>query len=384
MQVPTRLLTRCRQPRHASTSARPVDSPDKPQRFVFVDALRGIAAMWVVLYHTFEAKQVANLELWLPKWTAQLIHKGHLGVAIFFVLSGFVIAHSVDRRRVNAPYVGWFMLRRAVRLDPPYWTSILATIVASRHVARPSYSTLLAHMFYLQDLLQLTPISPIYWTLCLEIQLYLVFVLLLAMARHFRFGSTDRRSLRILFAAAAVVAALFPTGLVREETLPAGLFLRSWYAFFGGAFAYWALDGTIRRSAFYLWAGALAAAAIYVHNAGAVVSMAIAALLLEVGRAGKLRDWLNYRPLQFLGKISYSLYLMHGPIGGWILAYAFYHLTPHTAPWELFWLLVALAANCIGAWLFWRLIEAPCIRLARLCRPSDQPVGPSPLSGVAL
>jgi peptidoglycan/LPS O-acetylase OafA/YrhL len=359
-----------------------VRDPVKPQRFVFVDALRGIAAMWVVLYHTSESKQITNLEPLLPKWTAELIHMGHLGVIIFFVLSGFVIAHSVDRRRVDAPYIGWFMLRRAVRLDPPYWISIVATVVANRHVAMPSYGALLAHMFYLQDLLQIQPISPIYWTLCVEIQLYLVFVLLLAIARSFRFGGTDRRSLLIVFAAAGVVALLFPTGLVHYDILPPGFFLRMWFTFLGGVFAYWAFDGTIPRAAFYVWAGALVAGAIYVHYPGAILSGALAALLLEVGRARKLCEWLNYGPLQFLGKVSYSLYLMHGPIGGWLMAFAFYHLTPRTASWESFWLLVALVANCIGAWFFWRLIESPCITLARRCRPSDQRVG-SLLSRVA-
>ena len=50
----------------------------------------------------------------------------------------------------------------------------------------------------LQDLLRLTPLSSIYWTLSLEIQLYLVFALLLAIAHRFRSDSADRRCLLIL------------------------------------------------------------------------------------------------------------------------------------------------------------------------------------------
>ena len=352
----------------------PRDSPERPQRFVFVDALRGIAAMWVVLYHIFEAKQVAHLELMLPKWTGQFIHMGYLGVAIFFVLSGFVITHSVDRQRVNAAYVGWFMIRRSVRLDPPYWASIMATLAVGAHAEMPSYGTLLAHMFYLQDLLRIKPLSPIYWTLCLEIQLYLVFALLVGIARRFRSSSTDLRSLFIIFTAAAQVAGVFPVGLVYEATLPAGLFLPRWYAFLVGTFACWAVEGTIRRSTFYVYAGALLAGAINIHDVDAVVSVVVGVLLLEVGRAGNLRDWLNWRPLQFLGRISYSLYLLHGPITSVTLGYTLYRLTPRTASWELFWLVIVLAANCIVAWLFWRLVENPFMILARHCRPSVQRV----------
>jgi peptidoglycan/LPS O-acetylase OafA/YrhL len=343
-------------------------SPENPQRFVFVDALRGIAAMSVVLYHAFEAKQVANLELELPKWTGQLIHHGYLGVAIFFVLSGFVIAHSVDRRRVDASYVGWFVIRRSVRLDPPYWAAILLTIAVGVQAGTPTHPTVLAHLIYVQDLLQLEPISPIYWTLCLEMQLYVVFAVLLGIAHHFQSSRTDRRSLLIIFTAAALVAAVFPVGLVYEETLPAGLFLPKWYAFLVGTFAYWAIDGTIRRSSFYVYAGALFADAVLVHNLDAVVSIAVGASLLEVGRAGRLRSWLNWRSLQFLGTVSYSLYLLHGPITATTLRYTLYRLTPRTASWELLWLMVGLAMSCIGAWFFWRLVERPCVILARRCR----------------
>lgn len=370
MRVPVRLLRCCSHPRRA----RPVDNGEQPQRLVFVDALRGLAAMWVVVYHLFEAKHVANLELLLPKWAGQFIHLGYVGVAIFFVLSGFVIAHSVAGQRVDAAYVGWFVMRRSVRLDPPYWASILATIAIGAHAELPSWPALLAHVLYLQDLLHFKPISPIYWTLCLEIQLYLVFALLLGMAHRFRSSSTDRRSLLIIFAAAAVVAAAFPVGLVYEQTLPAGLFLRKWYTFLVGAFACWAVDGTIGRSLFYAYAGPLFADALGNHNADAIVSTASGALLLEVGRAGRLRDWLNWRPLQFLGRISYSLYLLHGPITAVTLRYTLYRLTPRTASWELLWLMVVLAANCIGAWIFWRLVEKPCMTLARHCRPSPQRV----------
>jgi peptidoglycan/LPS O-acetylase OafA/YrhL len=121
-----------------------------------------------------------------------------------------------------------------------------------------------------------------------------------------------------------------------------------------------------------VYTAVLLAGAINMHNADAIVSIATSALLLEVGRAGKLYDWLNGWMLQFLGKISYSLYLLHGPITAVTLRYTLYSLTPRTAAWELFWLVVVLATNCIGAFLFWRLVEKPFMLLARRCRPSAQ------------
>lgn len=335
-----------------------------------MDALRGLAALWVVLFHAFSAQHMAHLEPMLPNGLTQLMRAGYLGVAVFFVLSGFVIAHSVGRHRVDAPYIGWFALRRSVRLDVPYWASIV--VIIGLRPDMPSAPTMLAHMFYVQDLLHIEPLSSIYWTLCLEMQLYVVFILLLGIAGRVPRRGGNRRALLVVFSLAAVVAAAWPLGLVPEGAPLAGLFLPRWYAFLVGVFACWAVDGTLSRSTFYVYAGALLAGAIRFHNIDALVSIPTAALLLEVGRAGKLLHWLSWRPLQFLGKISYSLYLMHGPIAVVTLRYTLYRLTPRTAAWELFWLVVLLGVTTSGAWLFWRLVEKPCMTLSQRCKPSAQ------------
>ena len=62
------------------------------ERFSFVDALRGIAALAVVLFHAFEGNHIPQLIPVMPRWITDIIDHGNLGVAIFFVLSGFVIA----------------------------------------------------------------------------------------------------------------------------------------------------------------------------------------------------------------------------------------------------------------------------------------------------
>jgi peptidoglycan/LPS O-acetylase OafA/YrhL len=88
-------------------------------RFKFVDALRGIAAVSVVLFHLKEGKHIPNLYALMPKWLQTLFDHGVLGVSIFFVLSGFVIAHSLYKQHVTLRLAGRFMLRRSIRLDPP-------------------------------------------------------------------------------------------------------------------------------------------------------------------------------------------------------------------------------------------------------------------------
>src|SRR5689334_15625966 len=90
-------------------------------RFLFVDALRGFAALGVVIFHFTEADHIPLLASALPAWVVLILNHGNLGVPVFFVLSGFVIAHSVHSERVTMPFAAKFMLRRSLRLDPPYW-----------------------------------------------------------------------------------------------------------------------------------------------------------------------------------------------------------------------------------------------------------------------
>ena len=103
----------------ADVSAAPVQpSP----RFLFIDGLRGIASLAVVIYHLGPAGHLAGrLNQFVPVPIVAIFTRGGLGVAIFFVLSGFVIAYSQRGARVTARYFGNFAFRRV----PSVGSSIL-------------------------------------------------------------------------------------------------------------------------------------------------------------------------------------------------------------------------------------------------------------------
>lgn len=221
----------------------------KPERFTVVHALRGLAALWVVLFHVSEAGHIAGLRSQLPSWADIIFTAGHLGVAIFFALSGFVITHSVAGASITAGYLGRFALRRSIRLDPPYWASILFVVgfgyisaqVKGEAFAPPSFPQVLAHLFYLQTLLGYQQINWVYWTLTYEIQFYLVLVLLIIAAQRLRIPAP----LIVLLPFAATVG--FWLGVV---TPPTGLFVDLWHAFLAGVLAYWAKTSRLALCAF--------------------------------------------------------------------------------------------------------------------------------------
>src|SRR5262249_34471508 len=150
--------------------------------------------MGVVLFHAAEGGHIPAFLQSLPTPFAAAFLHGNLGVAIFFSLSGFVIAHSLRALHVKPAIAARFMLRRAIRLDPPYWTAIAFTIsasVISAHLLAGKTPTpvtpdqIAAHLFYLQEALRYSAISTVFWTLCQEIQFYLGYALLLCAAHTF-------------------------------------------------------------------------------------------------------------------------------------------------------------------------------------------------------
>ena len=146
----------------------------KVPRFVFVDGLRGIAAMSVVLFHAVEGNHITALYAALPPPLALPLRYGNYGVAIFFVLSGFVIAHSLSSKNMTVGAAGRFMLKRSVRLD----TTLLVRYIAGdrlQHLGRGYFDRQARRKIYvtsncracsshLQDVLGYEEINPVFWT----------------------------------------------------------------------------------------------------------------------------------------------------------------------------------------------------------------------------
>jgi peptidoglycan/LPS O-acetylase OafA/YrhL len=106
--------------------------------------LRGIAASGVLLYH-LSVVSMMMLEAYRatsPFWLRHLFGLGSQGVTLFFVLSGFVIAHSLRHDSLSLQSLARFILRRQVRLDPPYWANALRSSRQGESGHSPAQHTL--------------------------------------------------------------------------------------------------------------------------------------------------------------------------------------------------------------------------------------------------
>jgi peptidoglycan/LPS O-acetylase OafA/YrhL len=293
-----------------------------------------------------------------------------------------VIAYSVHGVQISPRFLGNFALRRSIRLDPPYWTTIffvLGLYAAARSfglgedlIDPPSWPQLASHAFYLQDILGYGNLSVGFWSLCIEVQFYLALIIMLGTAQwlHKRLAPTSS------FAGAiCLLAVSAPLALVSLAEYRAGSDWDVWLPhffcmFFLGSLGWWTLGGRVPQPVFWYYV-TLLVARLWLDWSLEIACATVAGVTIYlVGRRGRLADWLGARSLQYLGRISYSLYLIHYPISWIIVSFGFW-LTGDNAIAAVLWLCLALGMSIAAADVLYRLVEGPSVRFARRFKPAS-------------
>jgi peptidoglycan/LPS O-acetylase OafA/YrhL len=388
-------------------------------RSTFIDALRGVAAFSVACYHICRYGPMPGpAREFIPSVLLAWFDHGWMGVQVFFVISGFVIAYSVRNACVTPRYLGNYALRRSIRLDPPYWTTIAFVLllhavmhlhlgfespldVPSKMEPGLSWQLVVSHLFYAQNIVahfqglrghpQFENLSAGFWTLCIEVQFYLLYVVGQGIAQRFphrgRKAPSDASPVGLLtvFAPLALMSLFvwnvdFPPGESRWWNWfvggPSGdmWITRFFCMFFLGVSAWWALDGRIPRMLFWLYAAALGGR-IVIQIAtrgwdddltfGLSAALTAGVSTYVAGCLGRLGSWLNYGVLQYLGRISYSLYLIHFPMSHVITTLGTQVSGPSPSPVvATLWLVLALIASVAAAHVMYIFVEAPSVRFA--------------------
>ena len=317
-------------------SADPLAIRWEPKRRIpSLDALRGVAALAVVIHHAaLQRLPMLRQAVYTPD--ANVFHPvlfwmGTWGVTLFFVLSGFCIHLPQARKEYEgSPFIGWreFYRRRARRLLPTHYASIAFAVAAAYFVptdliSRPTISTLLAHVFMVHTWVSTAvfySINAVFWSIAVEVHFYVTYPLLRWIRKRAGHGLVP-----ILVAVAFVV---YSIGRLRppgdSRFIIQNLFLVTWWQWgMGVVLADIYVRGSVTRlarlvvfpGAIWVW-GTMSLAVAYVDPivAGAHVRFWVApvicAAVLMSAAIGHTRVR-GARPLEWLGDFSYSLYLMH-------------------------------------------------------------------------
>jgi peptidoglycan/LPS O-acetylase OafA/YrhL len=297
---------------------------DRPERRFYpqLDGLRAIAVLYVLLYH------MSDLDMPTPIASVLGIHIGWIGVDAFFVLSGFLITRILVNTRPTPRSFGLFVLRRVLRTWPLYFVVLCLAYIMLRHDPSGHQINWLQHFFFVQNF---TPtfvarsLGPT-WSLCIEEHFYLVW--------PFVIFFVPRRALVPVLACVLIALPCLrwwglqngvPYKQLYTETqfhldgmIAGGLvaLLVSVYAISSRrliCIGYICLTAGALLSAIGFWHGTevlFGNNVVFGFTTLAVGFSGLLILLIQSNSSPLVRAF-SLRPLQYIGRISYGIYLLH-------------------------------------------------------------------------
>jgi peptidoglycan/LPS O-acetylase OafA/YrhL len=340
------------------------------QRIHQLDLFRFIAALAVVCFHYFHMGPFFGFYSKPGIPVEQVARYGFLGVQMFFIISGFVIAMSANGKSARE-----FLRGRAIRLLPLFWVACLFTFAVIR-LAGPaslkvSTASLAASLVMLPAVThRFRYVDGVYWTLAFEWLFYA------GMAAALRTGLYKKHLSKVLFAWLALSAAMLGTDgshwvlrfITVAEYSPyfvAGVGCYRLYtqrAEFGDIF-----NLAVSFMLAVKWSQKHVAEfqTIYPLSEPVVVSLVCAIFLMFLlFSTGKL-EWLNKKAFAPLGALTYALYLTHQNIG-----YAMLGAKGGTYAPTLLAVAGVVLCALILAFLMHRYVERPISTWLRPVKPS--------------
>jgi peptidoglycan/LPS O-acetylase OafA/YrhL len=360
-------------------------------RIAELDSVRGIAACVVVVGHVASVAGwldpgASGVGYWLKSTPLGLPFTGTEAVIVFFVLSGFVLSLPYLAQRGDS-YRG-FLVRRVMRIYIPYLVAVglaigLALALRSgrapesvwfdrQWLGTPDASSIVGHLLLIPSF-HSSGFNPVIWSLVQEMRISLIFPLLFLVTVRLPWGAVLAGAL-VLGAAGNVLShASEAAGWANDyfDTLHylvmfvAGILLARHSQAIRRLYARLSRSGRLGLAILTFLALSypfLARSAPIAHRGPLddwMVGLGACLVIVIASSSEGAARWLRIRPAVFVGRISYSLFLLHVPV---ILATVI--LLSGTLPlWAI--LVIAVVASFVLATVMYELVERPAVDLGR-------------------
>ncbi len=379
-----------------------MSAPLKTSHRAYLDGLRAVAALWVVLSHLWIGEFGMNAHRGILGRATNWTLYSHLAVDIFIVLSGFCLILPVARDGGTLRGGAWvFFGRRARRILPPFYAALalsLPVFLALQAVPhRPVRFLLLAlgaNIFLLQDMfLRLNIFNGPFWSIGVEWRIYFLFPLMVWGVARWGWGG-------VLLGAALLGGGLT---LALFHWHPEMILACPWYLLLFTIGAWAGYQSEMPKGSFSsrrIWAAlaALSAACLtrllwqhpitpqggsdfglHMPMIDTAAGLLTASCLFLMGRASAPVPVLSWRPLAALGTFAYSLYLTHMPALT-LLRHGLAAWLPLETPLMKAALTAACLPGVIGlAYLFFLACERPFLRRRPAPSPAAAAIAPNAL-----
>ncbi|WP_167736198.1 acyltransferase [Nocardioides sp. 503] len=351
--------------------------PAVQARFDYLDGIRAVAAVFVVVHHSWLLVYPGFPRNSGPSWLGWMLY-GHLAVSVFIVVSGFSLALAPMRRDLHLPgSTAQFIARRGWRILPTYWAAlafscvVFGVVTADQTGDTVDLKAVLVHAVMLQDVVDSAKPNGAFWSIAVEWQIYFLFPVMVYLSRRVGMGLTFAGTVGLVLVGYLLAVnaspferflnitpqyvALFAMGVLAAGLLRPGSdprsarFLMPASVVLGLAFVALCLaQGSVWVVGHFFWVDLLVGAAVAAAVGG-----------LAVGRGRAAARVLGSRVPVRVGAYSYSIYLIHAPILWlvWLVGVS----RPDLPPGGRLALLLATAVPVVllTSWLFHLVFERP-------------------------
>ena len=280
------------------------------KRITEIDGLRGVSALAVMLFHyTFVFNQ---------NWkVGNIFHYGYMGVPMFFIISGFVIYMSLESNKT--PF--GFVYSRFLRLFPIYWISLIITVAAmflmGIHLEILTWQNITINFTMLQRFIGFKDIDGAYWTLAVELMFYLFVIIILFFNKLEKIIEIFLAIIFLLLIIRSTLAIQFTEIVSLKKIMDQ---LRYFHLFLAGMIFYNIYKNGISRYYFLLLCICIglnfqAQIRFNIFVETFIILFFFLVFYILTTKFKYFLFFFNNPILQFLGKISYPLYLLNEMFG---------------------------------------------------------------------
>ncbi|MGZ9587332.1 acyltransferase family protein [Paenibacillus marinisediminis] len=381
------------------------------KKIIYLDGLRGTAAFIVVITHFFQvfAPYVFEgnpeiIHFGFEQFAAQtpinLLFNGNFAVCLFFVLSGYVLSHRYFQSK-DRSIVYFSALKRYVRLAVPAFASVLIAYLImvfglgyyndingltrasmpDPYQADPSILTLVREGLFNTFFTHGSQYNPVLWTMTYELfGSFIIFIFLIALGAR-RVRIIGYAALAWFFIDSYYLG--FVLGMLLSDLRNSG---RDWLGYirypwvnaalviigiYLGSYPYVSSEGTVYSV--LVWGAGSISLFVFYHIIGSFL------ILTALLNSSRMQTLFSLKPFAYLGKVSFSLYLVHFTIICSFSSYLFLKMNP-ALPYGVNVLLttvISLVLIFAAAHLFYRFIDAKTLAFLGRWRKRDRQHVPS-------
>ena len=336
-------------------------------RLPVIDAFKAIASQLIVLHHLAAYGPISDaVQQAAPGLISWLYDYARMAVQVFFVIGGYLAAQVMFSKIRDTHAFATLIFNRYLRLAIPFVVavtfSIACAIVARQWIVddfvpdAPTFPQLLAHLLMLQSVLDFDALLAGAWFIAIDFQLFILMLVIVWLGGKTAYA----KNVVLMLTTLMVAASLF--WFNRDVSLD------DWAPYFFGAYgmgatAYWASKP---EKSGILWLGFIVLltiiALVIAFRARIMIALSVTIILFLTTNMQQIKTSAWQALPRYLGKISYSLFLVHFPILLLVNA-GFAGMGFKSAMAGGFAMLITWAASLLMADIFYRTVEKPAEKM---------------------